>query len=75
MWFSGYGLTVIHVLKEMHHAVPSYYRSKVFEKAQWIFGQPSKPISIDSEMVTDVCCIQLTLLFTAMYCMHVQWRL
>ena len=33
----------------------------VFEKAQWIFGQPNKPpISIDSEMVNEIelCVLQ-----------------
>ena len=30
----------------------------MFEKAQQMFGQPSKPpISIDAEMVTEISCV------------------
>ena len=35
----------------------------VFEKAQWIFGQPNKPlISIDSEMVA-LCVLQYVIVY------------
>jgi len=49
--------SLFHVLR--YCVLLSYNRNMVFEKTQWIFGQPSKPpISIDAEMVTKhyVCC-------------------